>query len=144
MPHMVPEYDECDWYEAEGPRGIDFVSADLVGDIDLTGLSRDPVVTSSNPPGSWVAINFPQDAFPVPNALADYVENIELWSLKRVKGVGARLTAPGYCDCTEWSVFDTMAEARKFILDTYEICPTCGSELTDAGYCNTCRIPRIH
>ena len=28
---------------------------------------------------------------------------------------GARLSMPGYLDCTEWTVFDTHEEARAFI-----------------------------
>ena len=32
---------------------------------------------------------------------------------------GARLSAPGYLDCTEWCVFDTEAEAAQYLLDTY-------------------------
>jgi len=34
-------------------------------------------------------------------------------------GVGARLSAPGYMDCTEWSVFDTEEEAQTYLDETY-------------------------
>lgn len=30
-------------------------------------------------------------------------------------GFGARLSAPGYLDCTEWTVFDTEAAARLYL-----------------------------
>ena len=35
------------------------------------------------------------------------------------QGHGARLSAPGYMDCTEWTVFDTEADAAQYLLDTY-------------------------
>ena len=36
-----------------------------------------------------------------------------------IVGYGARLSAPGYMDCTEWSVFDTVSEAEQYLVDTY-------------------------
>jgi len=36
-----------------------------------------------------------------------------------VTGFGARLSAPGYLDCTDWAVFDTMKEAAEYLIDTY-------------------------
>jgi hypothetical protein len=36
-----------------------------------------------------------------------------------IKGYGARLSAPGYLDCTEWCVFDTVAEAEAYLSDMY-------------------------
>lgn len=37
-----------------------------------------------------------------------------------VYGFGARLSAPGYLDCTEWSIFDTEKEAAEYLLEVYE------------------------
>jgi hypothetical protein len=34
-------------------------------------------------------------------------------------GYGARLSAPGYLDCTEWSVFDTPEEAQAYLDENY-------------------------
>jgi hypothetical protein len=45
-----------------------------------------------------------------------YVEGKPL-SWENVKGYGARLSAPGYLDCTEWTVFDTEEEAKAFLDD---------------------------
>src|SRR5579863_5648617 len=36
-------------------------------------------------------------------------------SWENIKGYGARLSVPGYLDCTEWSVFDTEDEAREYL-----------------------------
>jgi len=50
--------------------------------------------------------------------IAQYTEATpETW--ENVKGYGARLSAPGYLDCTEWNVFDTQEEAEEFLEDTY-------------------------
>jgi hypothetical protein len=38
---------------------------------------------------------------------------------ENIKGYGARLSAPGYLDCTEWSVFDTKEEAEKYLTENY-------------------------
>lgn len=40
-------------------------------------------------------------------------------SWENFKGYGARLSAPGYLDCTEWTVFDTEEEAREYLAETY-------------------------
>jgi hypothetical protein len=32
---------------------------------------------------------------------------------------GARLSAPGYMDCTEWSLYDSEEEAREGLADVY-------------------------
>jgi hypothetical protein len=47
-----------------------------------------------------------------------YVEGIPQ-SWENIKGFGARLSAPGYLDCTEWAVFDTEDEAREYLEETY-------------------------
>jgi hypothetical protein len=40
-------------------------------------------------------------------------------SWENIKGCGARLSAPGYLDCTEWTVFDTEDEAREYLEEMY-------------------------
>jgi len=44
----------------------------------------------------------------------------QIFSLERVKGFGARLSAPGYLDATEWAVFDTEQEASDYLADMYD------------------------
>ena len=38
---------------------------------------------------------------------------------ENVMGYGARLSAPGYLDCTEWAVFETEDEAREYLEEMY-------------------------
>lgn len=40
-------------------------------------------------------------------------------SWENITGFGARLSAPGYLDCTEWTVFDTEDEAREYLEENY-------------------------
>ena len=50
--------------------------------------------------------------------IRDYTEGtIQSW--ENIKGYGARLSAPGYLDCTEWTVFDTEEEAREYLEENY-------------------------
>jgi len=47
-----------------------------------------------------------------------YVEGKpESW--ENIKGYGARLSSPGYLDCTEWTVFDTREEAETYLDEMY-------------------------
>jgi hypothetical protein len=38
-------------------------------------------------------------------------------TVEKVTGYGARLSAPGYMDCTEWSVWPSLAEAQADLDD---------------------------
>lgn len=50
--------------------------------------------------------------------MSQYCEGtIEEW--ETIRGYGARLSAPGYMDCTEWTVFDTAEEAQQYLNDEY-------------------------
>jgi hypothetical protein len=41
----------------------------------------------------------------------------------------ARLSAPGYLDCTEWSgPYETLEEAKQYIEETYDVDPDTGEQ----------------
>lgn len=86
-----------EWYEIDGPCGTEWVPADVAGDVDVSGFDRGPI----------------------PAALADYCENKTAHSIRKTTGYGARLSAPGYLDCTEWSVFETEAAAQEYLDEMY-------------------------
>ena len=51
------------------------------------------------------------------------VLNLDVSSVHEVQvqeGYGARLSMPGYLDCTDWSVHETEKEAWEYLQDTYE------------------------
>lgn len=55
-------------------------------------------------------------------AIQDYLEyRTEVWDVEIVSGYGARLSEPGYLDCTEWSVFPTAEEAREYMTNMYDL-----------------------
>lgn len=81
---------KCAWYRVETTHGTEYIDADVIGKQE------------------------PADS----DAFADYCEGtVQSWEL--IQGHGARLSAPGYMDCTEWTVFDTEEEARKYLDETY-------------------------
>ncbi len=51
--------------------------------------------------------------------LRDYLEGDRIYNLAIREGYGARLSAPGYLDCTEWAVFDTEQEAKDYLEEMY-------------------------
>ncbi len=51
--------------------------------------------------------------------LRPYLEGNRVFSVEETTGYGARLSAPGYLDCTQWAVFDTEQEARDYLEETY-------------------------
>lgn len=54
----------------------------------------------------------------VDRILRDYVSGTIL-SVQIVTGYGARLSAAGYMDCTEWSVFSSVDAAKEYLRETY-------------------------
>lgn len=72
---------------------------------------------------TWWQIETVEGTFYVP--FADFVqEQVEadfacIEEPDIITGHGARLSAPGYMDCTEWSVHRTEAEAAQYLIDMY-------------------------
>ena len=96
---MKPQYLEGKWFEVETSEGIFTLPSDLVGEPPLTG-----------------------------EAFQDYIDG-EYVDHEIVEGVGARLSAPGYLDCTDWTVCKTLAEAKQHIEDTFDVNPETGDLL---------------
>ena len=51
--------------------------------------------------------------------LADTYDSNDVLCVRKRVGYGARLSAPGYLDCTEWTVFDSHAEAESHLEEMY-------------------------
>lgn len=58
------------------------------------------------------------------SVFADYYPDGEPLSMHMRVGWGARLSAPGYLDCTEWVVFEDEWDAREYLEMTYGETPT--------------------
>lgn len=84
------------WILVDGPLGTDAIPFDVV----FTSQNR-------------------KTMHPTFDDVRHYTENEEAFSIDIIDGYGARLSAPGYMDCTSWSVFDTEGEARESLEDQY-------------------------
>ncbi len=84
------------WIEIDGPCGIEAVPFDVVF------------------PSQSKKTEHPKFA-----DVENYTENTEAYSITVRDGYGARLSAPGYMDCTPWSVFDTAGEAEAYLDEEY-------------------------
>ena len=62
---------------------------------------------------------FPCDDFTEEEAAEAYELPQGIKTISSVTGYGARLSADGYLDCTEWCVFDTEQEAAEYLRDTF-------------------------
>ncbi len=101
MSFMEPEITDCQkFYEVDGDMGIEFVPYYLVGEIDL-----DEFDDYSN--------------HPIPEQLSDYVETSQATRIEIVEGFGARMSAPGYMDCTFWCVYHSIEEAKACLEEMY-------------------------
>jgi hypothetical protein len=89
------------WLRVETTHGTEFVS---IADTSL--FVRDSE-TVTHPMSD-------EDRDATIEKIRPYVEG-KPQSWENVKGYGARLSAPGYLDCTEWTVFDTEDEAREYL-----------------------------
>ena len=93
------------WLRVETTQGTEFVR---IADTSL-------FVRNSDCPSQPLTDDEREETI---NKIRDYVEDTpESW--ENIKGYGARLSAPGYLDCTEWTIFDTAEEAEKYLDDMY-------------------------
>lgn len=81
------------WFEVDTSQGIWFLPQDLIG---KTTKPKHSELRDYLPPGA------------------------KIYSTELRDGYGARLSAPGYLDRTEWAVFETKDEAEQYLAETYE------------------------
>ena len=100
MSFMEREITErMDWIEIDGPCGTEVIPTNVV---------------------PWDSVYaYKGELKEIPTSLRDYSENRKVWSITKVTGYGARLSAPGYLDCTDWAVFDTVLEAEDYLSEEY-------------------------
>lgn len=91
--------DKQTWILIDGTDGITFIPSD----VD-TRIAR--------------ALNAGDDSEAERLALG-YYDGSQIFSVEFTEGYGARLSAPGYMDCTPWDVFDSQAEAEQYLRDEY-------------------------
>lgn len=97
-------------------------------------ITEDKMVLVETDAGDWLV---PTDVYD-PEKPLDCTEGSELYRTEHVSGWFARLSAPGFLDCTDWmGPFETEWEARAELSESFEVCAHCGNDLDDAG-CPDC------
>lgn len=94
MSFMVPDIRETDYYKVDTTHGLEFVPADLVG--------RDAMRNDLLPYCEGDILSH-DDAI-------EYVP----------RGYLARLSAPGYLDCTSWTAYESRDEAETALEELYD------------------------
>lgn len=91
MSFMQRQIIKGDWYKCETTAGTEFIEADLVSPNEEADLSL----------------------------LGRYTEG-EVTDMEVLRGwYGARLSAPGYMDRTDWACFKTEKEAQDYLDEMY-------------------------
>ena len=103
MPFMEKQVtDSQKWIEVDTAHGITFLPCDTFGTF---GLDTAEELTEE--------------------AKTDLLQYLDVHKIDQIysaevrEGFGARLSAPGYMDCTEWAVFDTEAGAGAYLEEYY-------------------------
>lgn len=120
MPHMMPQIVKQKWVEIDGPEGIEWLPLDLWGEQELKNILAEIHAKKTNNK--------------LAQKLLEMTRNQTFFESKVIEGFGARLSAPGYLDCTDWCVFISETEARKYIEERYDICSYCGTPDSEEGY----------
>ena len=106
---MEPMIEEGEWVEIDGPMGTEWAPAEY---IDMAEIERLKQEIEENGRASIKG-----------TSLEDYYEGGlgegEIYSIDIRKGFSAYLSAPGYLDRTENTVFDTYEEAEEYLKETY-------------------------
>lgn len=88
------------WLYVETTCGTEYLPVDLVGDLPGSQFLDDDVQASDC------------------SDIQQYCEG-KVQSWENIVGYGARLSARGYLDCTEWCVFDTVEDAEDYLEEMY-------------------------
>lgn len=106
MSHMQPQIRYSVWAEFHTQQGIEFVDAEEMANLPELGVQ----IADDNPAFAEIVRDF--SAY-----LSVPVEDVD--SVEFNYGWGARMSAPGYMDCTDWAVFPTNEEAKEYLDDYY-------------------------
>lgn len=113
MAFMQPQYVEGWWLNVDGPNGVTSLPGDLFGVADGP-QNRTPALPEAS--ATLQYLTEPEDD----------ASELELeWDW----GVGMRLSAPGYSDCTPWVVLSSLKRARMECVSLYDVCPLTGREI---------------
>lgn len=106
--------EKMDGWEVETENGTSFVPDDVVSVpgrlrfgaiVERMGVTADEVTVFDL----------------LASRLSDYVDGHGIWRIEAITDrYFARMSAPGYLDCTDWAAFKTLAEARAYLREYCE------------------------
>jgi hypothetical protein len=108
MPFMQPDIQQADYFNVETNDGTETVPADLVRMPFTVDFRAGGVFTDDMP-------EFPA----LQRALAPYLSGGNISEVRPGSGWIARMSAPGYMDCTDWSAHATEEEARECLEEMF-------------------------
>src|SRR5262245_59555247 len=101
MCHMQPEISHETWITIDGRHGAETFPASLVQLPFHEELDSEAI----------------QDCLDQWAGFTSYVNSADVHEIDIREGFGARFSAPGYMDATDWTVFETEQEAIEFLLN---------------------------
>jgi hypothetical protein len=136
MGFMKQQIQKGSWLLIDGNCGTDVVPADL--------FSK-PVMESFGHNSSEWRVEPDSEGFAALAALvADYTENSDIYSIELKRGFGARFSAPGFMDCTSWTLFDTEEQAQEYLNEEDDSDEEDEEELPDTIQCDSCQAAMIN
>jgi hypothetical protein len=82
--------------------------------LEIDGTNGITAVDAQDAPNVAIAVRLGNDSRAEELAL-EFYDGSQVFSVEIKEGFGARMSAPGYLDATEWTVFDTAEEAEKYL-----------------------------
>lgn len=95
------------WYAVDGNGGLDYIPADVAP------------FSKGFPMGRVIDDNYPRLFAALCEAVRDYTEITGIYNITLEERYGARVSTPGYTDCTAWVVFATAEEAQEYLNEYY-------------------------
>ena len=112
MSFMQKQIVQGSWLEIETMNGTVFLPEDIapqtaIDFCDLIGELHEPDELPATVKCDLLEFTEVHDA--------NHIESVE-----RITGFGCRLSAPGYMDCTDWTVHKTEKEAEQYLSEMYD------------------------
>lgn len=108
MAFMQPHIEQSDYLRVTTNAGDEIVPADLVRVSFAIDYRAGGYFSEDNEFHSALA-----------RAIAPYCEGSDIGEIWPMRGFLARMSAPGYMDCTDWSAHATEEEARAYLAEMY-------------------------
>lgn len=102
---MQPMIEQGTWVMVDGGMGVDYIPAGETDPEDVEALRQEIAANGKASTGG--------------TSLEDFTQNDVITEIEVVEGYSAYLSAPGYMDRTENTVFPTEEEAKEYLINEY-------------------------